>query len=292
MDHLLHIPDSKNFSLPGPSTISPLSTRSRLARALTSYYKGRGAEVKIDKSADWPFHRFFTHEQNLRIVGGQYTNRINSVSPTRPAIFDAVRTLSKKPNDFVKQCASLYDCFLAHDILGMRSSILQIGSWDSHNDQGNKNSGILKLIETAFGSSGGLSALNTSLASVPGAQQNTVYVINSEFGRTIRANGKKGTDHGMGSSCLIAGNAVNGGVYGKMFPDSEIEPDPLYGNKIPLVDGRDVIKGLTNFQQVFGRISDWVQPGLGNSVFPDRLNANLDASNLESPGLLDDLLTS
>jgi uncharacterized protein (DUF1501 family) len=44
----------------------------------------------------------------------------------------------------------------------------------------------------------------------------TVVVVLSEFGRTVRENGDAGTDHGHGNVIWLAGGKVNGGrVYGE-----------------------------------------------------------------------------
>jgi uncharacterized protein (DUF1501 family) len=42
-----------------------------------------------------------------------------------------------------------------------------------------------------------------------------VLLTMSEFGRTARENGSRGTDHGHGNAMLVFGNSVKGGtVYG------------------------------------------------------------------------------
>ena len=43
------------------------------------------------------------------------------------------------------------------------------------------------------------------------AWQDTVVVVISEFGRTFRENGSKGTDHGHGTAYWVLGGAVHGG---------------------------------------------------------------------------------
>jgi uncharacterized protein (DUF1501 family) len=54
----------------------------------------------------------------------------------------------------------------------------------------------------------GLAALKTSLGP---AWNDTMVVVVSEFGRTFRENGDRGTDHGHGSSYWVLGGAVKGG---------------------------------------------------------------------------------
>ena len=50
-----------------------------------------------------------------------------------------------------------------------------------------------------------------------------VVVTMSEFGRTVKENGNRGTDHGHGNAMLILGGNVKGGkVYGK-WPGLERE---------------------------------------------------------------------
>ena len=47
------------------------------------------------------------------------------------------------------------------------------------------------------------------------AWRDTIVVVLSEFGRTVRENGNGGTDHGHGNVIWVLGGAINGGrVYG------------------------------------------------------------------------------
>ena len=68
-----------------------------------------------------------------------------------------------------------------------------------------------------------------------------VVVTMSEFGRTVKENGNRGTDHGHGNAMLILGGNVKGGkVYGK-WPG--LENEQLY-------QGRDLAI-TTDFRDVF-----------------------------------------
>ena len=69
-----------------------------------------------------------------------------------------------------------------------------------------------------------------------------VILTMSEFGRTARENGSRGTDHGHANAMFVLGNDVRGGkVYGQ-WPG--LRSDQLY-------DGRDLAL-TTDFRDVFG----------------------------------------
>jgi len=81
----------------------------------------------------------------------------------------------------------------------------------------------------------------------------------SEFGRTARENGNRGTDHGHANAMFVIGSTVRGGkVYGQ-WPG--LKNDQLN-------DGRDLAL-TTDFRDVFGEV---VSRHLGNTdlqhVFP------------------------
>jgi uncharacterized protein (DUF1501 family) len=72
----------------------------------------------------------------------------------------------------------------------------------------------------------------------------TVVLVMTEFGRTVRMNGTKGTDHGTGTIAFIAGGAVAGGRIGGTWPG--LGADRLLDDRdlMPTTDLRSVAKGL------------------------------------------------
>ena len=87
-----------------------------------------------------------------------------------------------------------------------RLGFVDVGGWDTHVNEGG-GSGYLAGRLGELGS--GLAALSEEL----GEQwRDTVVVVVSEFGRTFRENGNRGTDHGHGSTYWVLGGAVRGGV--------------------------------------------------------------------------------
>ena len=72
-----------------------------------------------------------------------------------------------------------------------------------------------------------------------------VILTMSEFGRTVRENGNRGTDHGHANAMFVIGNSVRGGkVYGR-WPG--LKSEQLY-------EGRDLAL-TTDFRDVFGEVA-------------------------------------
>jgi len=115
---------------------------------------------------------------------------------------------------------------------------VDVGGWDTHVDQGAAQGSLATSLE---GLAGGLSAFAEEMGSLwPG----TVVVVMSEFGRTARENGNRGTDHGHANFMLLLGGGVKGGkVYGK-WPG--LDSSHLYENRDLAVttDFRDVFAEL------------------------------------------------
>ncbi|MBA5639810.1 DUF1501 domain-containing protein [Duganella sp. LX20W] len=82
---------------------------------------------------------------------------------------------------------------------------VDVGGWDTHVGQG----GATGYLASRFDELGrGLSGFAQEM----GADwRQTVVVVVSEFGRTFRENGNRGTDHGHGTAYWVLGGAVHGG---------------------------------------------------------------------------------
>jgi uncharacterized protein (DUF1501 family) len=122
--------------------------------------------------------------------------------------------------------------------VGAEVLFVDCGGWDNHVNEG--------------GSQGQLSNLLKDLGQVLAAfhqdmgdrMQDVVVVTMSEFGRTAKENGNRGTDHGHANCMLVMGGDVKGGhVYGK-WPGLENHQ---------LNEGRDLAL-TTDFRSVLGEI--------------------------------------
>ncbi len=213
--------------------------------------------------ADWPYHKFLQHEEGLRKFGDAFNARLDAVSPIQPDSLQALYTggTSLNSSNFGLQCANIYDGLLGADLFQMRVASMEYTGWDTHNQLKNR---FEANIEDIFGAGKGLETLTKELEPL-GANDDLVYVFTTDFGRQLRVNGDYGTDHGRGNYMILVGRGVNGGVYGEMFPKSEITD--MGGQTRYDQQGAD-IEGLTSFEHVLAQVCDWVAPNSGAQVFP------------------------
>jgi uncharacterized protein (DUF1501 family) len=132
---------------------------------------------------------------------------------------------------------------------------VDIGGWDTHVAQG-AATGYLANRLAELGK--GLAAYANEMG--PSWRDSTVVVI-SEFGRTFKENGNRGTDHGHGSVYWVLGGAVRGGrVAGEQIA---VAPGNLFQNRdYPVLNEyRSVLGGL--FGRLYGLSRAQIQ-----QVFP------------------------
>ena len=123
--------------------------------------------------------------------------------------------------------------------VGLEIAFADLNGWDTHVNQGGSRGQLANLLQQF---SSGIAALYQDL----GQRMDDVVVLTmSEFGRTVRENGNRGTDHGHANAMFVLGNSVRGGkVYGR-WPG--LKNDQLH-------EGRDLAL-TTDFRDVFGEIA-------------------------------------
>jgi uncharacterized protein (DUF1501 family) len=262
---VIHAKDTRNFALSAGSD----PTQEKMARALKNYYLSKRTEA-ASQPADWPFKKFIQHEQAMRDFGDPF-KLLTDANPLPTSLID----LTLNDAGFAKQCSNVHDSFIGADLFQLRVASMEYGGWDTHKQQ---KSRFEDNITDVFGAGGGLDTLTTALSTE--TLDNTVFVFTSDFGRQLRANGDAGTDHGTGSYTILIGPSVNGGVYGNMFPASEITGSPSPYD----TQGAD-ITGLTSLERVLGEACDWVEPGTGVQVFPNTVNNNLPGGPILEAGV-------
>ena len=120
--------------------------------------------------------------------------------------------------------------------LGTRIYYVQLGGFDTHSGQAKMHEDLLGNLSNSIG----------NFINSLGEHADRVAIMTySEFGRRVKENGSRGTDHGSGSCMFVAGNKVVGGLVGKHPSLSD------------LTDGD--LKYHTDFRRVYATLlDDWL----------------------------------
>ena len=168
---------------------------------------------------------------------------LNSADPAQYAPAPGANYPRGRFGDSLKQLAQLIKANL-----GVEIAFADIGGWDHHVNEGSTEGQIANVLRE-FSQS--LGAFWVDLGDLG---EDTVVVTMSEFGRTARENGNRGTDHGHANVMFVFGGPVKGGrVYGR-WPG--LDPSQLY-------ESRDLAL-TTDFRTVLGEA---VSRHLGNQNF-------------------------
>jgi uncharacterized protein (DUF1501 family) len=145
---------------------------------------------------------------------------------------------------------------------GPTMAVLELGGWDTHANQGSVDGALANRFSAL---DAGLRKLQQGLGD---SWRKTAVVVVTEFGRTVHANGTRGTDHGTATAALLLGGAVNGGRVIADWPG--LGSNDLYAGRDlrPTADIRSLFKGVLG--QHLG-ISDTL---LEETVFPNSSTAS------------------
>ncbi|MCU1348739.1 MAG: hypothetical protein JWO56_1769 [Acidobacteria bacterium] len=134
--------------------------------------------------------------------------------------------------------------------VGLEVAFADVGGWDTHAGEERQLANNLRTFADA------IAAFARDLGS---RMSDVVLVSMSEFGRTVRENGNRGTDHGHANFMLLLGGGVKGGRVAGKWPG--LEAGQLYENRDLAI--------TTDFRDVFGELltKQLSVPSL-KSVFP------------------------
>ena len=186
-----------------------------------------GFEAIYDQTVDTALHN----------TGKETFEAINYLKQVNPGQYKPENGANYPPTPFgnaLRQTAQLIKAGV-----GLEVAFADIGGWDTHVNEGNQQGQLSNLLRQF---SVAIAALYVDL----GQRMDDVVILTmSEFGRTARENGNRGTDHGHANAVFILGNPVRGGkVYGE-WPG--LKSEQLY-------EGRDLAL-TTDFRDVFGEIA-------------------------------------
>lgn len=240
MNRYLHAKDHAERSTPFRAVA--------LTQALPRSLQGTAPALAIGQLGQFGIRAGQDNDVMMSGFEAQYAKAADSViGPTGKEAFDAVKMLkdanpagympangAEYPRagfgDAMRQIAQIIKADL-----GLEVAFAELGNWDHHANEGASTGQIANRLGEF---SDGIAAFARDLGD---RMQDVMLITMSEFGRTVRENGNRGTDHGHGNAMLILGGNVKGGkVYGK-WPG--LEREQLY-------QGRDLAI-TTDFRDVF-----------------------------------------
>ena len=229
------------------SPFRAVSMTSQLPRALY----GKAPSVAMTNLGDFSI-KAGIYSQNMKggFEGLYQQNGKDTLGETGKETFEAVNFLkSANPSQYKPENGAVYPptglgrslqqiAQLIKAGVGLEVAFTDTGNdirWDTHTNEGNGRGQLANFLRTF---SQAIAAFATDL----GKRMDDVMVLTmSEFGRTARENGGRGTDHGHANTMFVLGNSVKGGkVYGDF---KGLKSDKLY-------EGRD-LDVTTDFRDVF-----------------------------------------
>jgi uncharacterized protein (DUF1501 family) len=121
---------------------------------------------------------------------------------------------------------------------GVKVCHVVLGGFDTHQDEDQRQTALLTDVDRA------VSAFMQDL-DAHGVADRVVLMTWSEFGRRVRENGSRGTDHGSAAPVFVVGKPVRGGLYGAAPSLTDLDN----GNLKHTVDFRSVYQAM---------IADWL----------------------------------
>lgn len=119
--------------------------------------------------------------------------------------------------------------------LGSRVVSVELSGFDTHQNQRQQHDTLMKRLD---------GALTAFMADIKGRSSagEIVVMVFSEFGRRVKENGSRGTDHGVAAPMMVIGHTVKGGLYGKHSSLKELDEGDLVFT--------------TDFRSVYGTVID------------------------------------
>jgi uncharacterized protein (DUF1501 family) len=149
---------------------------------------------------------------------------------------------------------------------GARIAMIETGGWDTHAGQRGRLAAQLKGLDAMVG------ALQTGLGPL---WADTMVVVATEFGRTVKVNGTGGTDHGTGSVAMLLGGAVKGGRVAGDWPG--LADAALYeGRDLRPTTGLDMLINSAvaqHFDLTPARTAQRLFPDMKSAALPDLVRA-------------------
>ena len=240
-----------------PSPIRAVSLSPDLPRSL----RGPNEALAIGSIGDFQIKDAQASNTFESLYGASSDQVLNG---TARETFEAVRILrsmngrpytpanqARYPNGRLGQSLQQIARIIKADV-GLEVAFTDVGGWDTHVNEVAAQPHLGQLANLLHDFGNALAAFSIDMGD---RMADITVVTMSEFGRTAKENGGRGTDHGHANTMFVIGGNVRGGrVFGE-WPG--LEPEQLY-------EGRD-LNVTTDFRSV---LSELVAKQMGNHELP------------------------
>jgi uncharacterized protein (DUF1501 family) len=196
-----------------------------------------------------------TVDTALRGVGQETFEAIDQLKKLNPDAYQAENGAQYPKSRFGQSLMEIAELFKAN--VGLEVAFLDSGGWDHHVNEGGVQGQLSNLLRDL---GQGIAAFHQDMGD---RMEDVVFVSMSEFGRTARENGNRGTDHGHANCMFLMGGGVQGGKVYTRWPG--MSENQLY-------QGRDLAV-TTDYRAV---LSEVITKHLGgqnlHKVFPGFAN--------------------
>ena len=225
--------------------------------------EGPAPSIAMDSLSDFSIRATGTQVERLEAL--YRTGSADLVHSSGSEMFDAVKVLrAADPQRYLPEHGADYPrsqlgqrllqiAQLIKADVGLEIAFADVGGWDTHVNEGSSNGQLAGRLDDFARS---IAALVTDLDD---RMDDVVILTMSEFGRTARENGNRGTDHGHAGMMFVIGGQVKGGHVHGRWPG--LAPEQLH-------EGRDLAL-TTDFRAVFAEVvSRHLGAGELDRIFP------------------------
>ncbi|HEY4742105.1 MAG TPA: DUF1501 domain-containing protein [Candidatus Acidoferrales bacterium] len=192
-----------------------------------------------------------TVDKAMHGVGQETFEAIDQLKKINPDTYQPENGAQYPKGRFGQSLQEIAELFKAD--VGLEVAFLDSGGWDHHVNEGGVQGQLSNLLRDL---GQGIAAFHQDMGA---RMDDVVFVSMSEFGRTARENGNRGTDHGHANCMFVMGGAIKGGKVYTRWPGM---------NEGQLYEGRDLAV-TTDYRSV---LSEILTKHLGNrdlvKVFP------------------------
>jgi uncharacterized protein (DUF1501 family) len=177
-----------------------------------------------------------TVDQALHGVGAETFEAIDQLKKINPGAYQPANGAEYPKGRFGQSLMEIAELFKAD--VGLEVAFLDSGGWDHHVNEGGVQGQLSNLLRDL---AQGIAAFRQDMGD---GMDNVVFVSMSEFGRTAKENGNRGTDHGHANCMFVMGGGIKGGQVFSRWPG--MNDGQLYQNRDLAV--------TTDYRSVLGEI--------------------------------------